>query len=82
MSDKMTLLEWTRIHPHRGKCPHCGKVYEFDEATRLLGRAWICMGCPEEEHEDKYGKWTSRPQIKISDLVDVELSKMANEYFR
>jgi len=67
---------------HRGMCPHCGTLYEFDEMERMFGRSWVCKGCHPEPIKDEWGQYISPPTISITDLVDVELFNLPDKLFR
>ena len=67
---------------HKGQCPHCGKLYEFDELDRMFNPGWYCEGCPPKKHVDEYGEIISQPYIHVSDLVDVELWDLPEELLR
>jgi len=64
---------------HKGKCPHCGMLYEFDELERMFNQGWHCKSCPS--YEDVVGMRV-HPWITIDDLVDVELWNIPTELFR
>ena len=66
---------------HKGNCPNCGKLYEFDEMDRMFNSGWHCYSCSPKKHVDEYGELISQPYIRVSDLVDVELFKLPNEWF-
>ena len=67
---------------HKGKCPHCGTLSEFDEMERMFGNSWVCEGCHPEPIKDELGQYISPPTISITDLVDVVLFNLPDKLFR
>ena len=57
---------WEYYGKSSGKCPNCGYMIEFGEATRFVGNV-KCSKC-----------WR---RFKIEELEDLSLWMPANEYF-